>query len=117
MLIHTNHGPCSPYCAAGASALLSMDDGERRRALRSYRRWVGGPMRIRVRASAYRHSGMYDADECEVYGWRAALTAARAMRSELGGDRDDPARRRVTVDAIDPRWVDAVERGNSEGWW
>ena len=69
---------------------------EVRRAFRACRRWLGGPLRMLVTVTASDRAETEDT--CEVYGWRAALTAARAMRTELPEGWRRP---RVTVlDAV-----------------
>jgi hypothetical protein len=79
-----------------------------RRQLRRMRQGRS-PMRLRVNVLA-RYAGPEGEqrviDSCEVYGWRAALVAVRALRTEHGLD-DVRDRRRVYV--LDSRLSDAVE--------
>ncbi len=85
-------GDVSLYNMTGADIVRASyhhDASATRRAVRSVRRWHGGPMRIAcdVFTEQGDHRGelsepMYS-ERCEVYGWRAALTAIRAMRREM----------------------------------
>lgn len=87
---------CTLYSRRAADHIADVTMGEgdaraMRRAIRRSRIVLGRPMRIRVHVftEQTRHgygggdyAPMYD-DTCEVYGWRAALTAIRAMRAEM----------------------------------
>ena len=114
-----NEGPVALYSRTGAELAREafMHDARgARRAIRTVRRaTLTGPMRIRC--SVYTEQGdlrgedsepMYSA-ECDVYGWRAALTAIRAMRAEM------PHGWRLHHDARDARLDDlfADLRGES----
>ena len=68
-----------------------------RRAFRACRRWRGGPLRMLVHIYDGKHD---EPDTCEVYGWRAALTAARAMLADAR-DRDDRRRYGTRVVVLD----------------
>lgn len=84
------YGDVALYNDTGAELvvqeMLCGDGPALRRALRTVRRVYGGPMRLRcvvVEGSGDRETR----DGCDVYGWRAALTALRAMRSECRRER------------------------------
>lgn len=94
------------YNYAGASivrdGLVSCDDpAATRRAVRAVRRYIGGPMRIGVTLTS---GPSYSETEtaCEVYGWRAALTAVRAMRDEHREGRE------IHVHVFDVRLWDLI---------
>lgn len=81
-------GAAPLYSPLGAdvvrAAFLELPQRLARRAVRGVRRACheNRPMRIRVRVSWERHPG-YDCEDCvDAFGWRAALAAVRAMRSE-----------------------------------
>lgn len=77
-----------------------------RRAARAWRRrWDAGPLRIRVCAVQHRIGHDPLIDSVEVYGWRAALVAARALRAEVSDDR---CYRRAYARAEDARLMDLV---------
>lgn len=92
-------GQVALYSPAGAELVryASCEDYRAaRRAVRACRRAMGhGPMRLRVTIA---HEGFGDreiSDACEVYGWRAALVAVRAMRAEMCPDGTETPRRRA----------------------
>lgn len=96
------HGPYIGRCDGESVSLYNLtgatiardaftfgDHREARRALRSVRRYHGGPMRLACYVGTEQgdlrgeeSEAMYSAT-CEVYGWRAALVAIRAMRQEM----------------------------------
>lgn len=90
---HGDYGPAPLYSLSGVEIVrdgfVCGDPGATRRAVRAVRRWHGGPMRILC--EVYTEQGDLRGedsepmhfDSCEVYGWRAALTAIRAMRREM----------------------------------
>jgi len=66
------------------AAFLELPQQEARRAVRAVRRACheDRPMRIRVLVSWERSAGN-DCEDCvDAFGWRAALSAVRAMRAE-----------------------------------
>lgn len=82
-----------PYTPAGGADLAEWRNGpagsrEARRWLRRFRRDLaqetGQPMRITIEVwqPARARAGDELVDCCEVFGWRAALTAIRALRAE-----------------------------------
>lgn len=87
-------------------AARNEDGPKARRALRARRIQDGRTMRLSV--SVYQGAS-YEREEytCEVYGWRAALAAVRAMRAhELTEYRIERARGHSILDA---RLVDVIE--------
>lgn len=105
-------GKVSLYTPAAVDMVARADDWHAaRRAVRSVRsmRAELGPLRIRL--SVYDPCRDECIDEIDVYGWRAALVAARALRREHGGARSYPrGSRRLWVSAEDARWADARDR-------
>lgn len=119
---------CGPYSPGWGRALgrvyadLTWErDGQAsvRRAMRRMRRdrarETGIPMRIQVfvKSTASDYSTWYvDPESMEVYGWRAALTAIRALRKE-GMTYPDGEYVPVEVTVTDAR-LDALRE--SDGW-
>lgn len=106
------------YSQAWTEAFIEAQnaDGPRaRRALRAERRAHVRVMRIRVELwSRSKGDGEHETDWVEVYGWRAALAAARAMRAEtptsdgpIGYLRHHGKRHRIVT--YDARLIDAID--------
>lgn len=99
------YGDIALYNETGASMYIGADDfREARRAARAVRRYLGRPTRIRVTITEGPSYSQRE-DTCDVYGWRAALVAARAMRAECD-ERSGPW---IHVTARDARLTDLVE--------
>ncbi len=74
---------------------------EVRAAFRACRRWLSDGGKHPLRMLVHVYDGKHDEpDTCEVYGWRAALTAARAMLADAR-DRDDRRRYGTRVVVLD----------------
>lgn len=80
-----------------------------RRAVRACRRAMdSGPMRLRVSVTEERPGGREWTDTVDVYGWRAALTAVRAMRAEVRPCGSSWERRRWLVTLVSDARLDDV---------
>lgn len=111
----------SPYSPTGIAAYfeaVNSHTGAADRVLRRTRsaeaRATGIPMRIVVilRNDNPRGGVARDEDEVEVYGWRAALAAARAFRAEVSSD---PFPERYRVIFTDARFERACDRAWTAG--
>lgn len=77
-------GPIPLHCDLGGEVWREYRHRpEVRRAFRACRRWLSDEGRRPLRMLVHVYDGRSEEpDACEVYGWRAALMAARAMREE-----------------------------------
>ena len=112
-------GTAPLYCPAWVEAFLEAVNHSWSAAYRELRAARlaesrgGRPMRIRIEVVG--HDGHDEpSDWAEVYGWRAALACARAMRAELQRCYPVPhmhewAYRRFVFRAVDARLLDAID--------